>query len=65
MRPTQQTTYDYSQLILAAKKESQYKDFSSFIDEKIHQTRDRYYDGEAHSFPIGRPPRPISAAMCA
>lgn len=50
MRPTQQTTYDYSQLILAAKKESQYKDFSSFIDEKIHQTRDRYYDGEARSF---------------
>lgn len=50
MRQTQQTTYDYSRLIMAAKKESQYESFSSFIDEKIHETRDLRYDGEAHRF---------------
>ena len=50
MSSTQQSTYDYSKLILAAKKELQYESFSSFVDEKIRQTRDRYYDGETHSF---------------
>lgn len=40
--------YDYSKLIEAAKKESQYTDFSSFIAEKIREYRDKYYDGEAH-----------------
>ena len=39
--------YDYSKLIEAAKKESQYMDFSSFITEKIHEYRDKYCDGEA------------------
>ena len=39
--------YDYSKLIEAAKKESQYTDFSSFIAEKIREYRDKYYDGEA------------------
>lgn len=47
---TQQSTYDYSQLIATAKEESQYKGFSDFIDEKIHDLRDRDYDGVASRF---------------
>ena len=50
MKPLQQPTYDYSKLIASAKKESQYKDFSTFIDEKIHECREKHYDGEARSF---------------
>lgn len=42
--------YDYSQLVNTAKKESQYKSFSTFIDEKIHEVRNRSFDGDASRF---------------
>lgn len=50
MKQIQQPTYDYSKLIASKKTESQYKDFSTFIDEKIHEHREKHYDGEARSF---------------
>ena len=50
MKPTQHSHYDYSKLIASAKKESQYESFATFIDEKIHECREKHYAGEAHSF---------------
>ncbi len=47
---TQESTYDYSQLIATAKEETQYTSFSSFIDEKIHVLREKNYDGVASRF---------------
>lgn len=50
MKHIQQPVYDYSKLIASAKKESQYKSFSTFIDEKIHEYREAHYAGVARSF---------------
>lgn len=50
MKKSKHTTYDYSKLIDSAMLESQYRSFSSFIDEKIHVCREVYYDGEARKF---------------
>lgn len=50
MKKIQQPTYDYSKLIASKKKESQYKSFATFIDEKIHACRESHYDGEARNF---------------
>ena len=44
-----QPTYDYSKLIAAAMEESQ-TDFSSFINEKIRDLRNKYYDCEVRRF---------------
>ena len=49
MKQLQQPAYDYSMLI-AAKKESQYESFYTFINEKIHKYRDTHYAGEARNF---------------
>lgn len=46
----QHSTYDYSKLIATAKEETQYISFSAFIDEKIHDLRDKSYDGVASRF---------------
>lgn len=50
LRPTQISDYNYSRLIASAKEESKYRDFSSFMDEKIQNIREKYYYGEAHRF---------------
>lgn len=50
VKKSKHTTYDYSKLIDSAMLESQYRSFSSFIDEKIHVCREVYYDGEARKF---------------
>ena len=50
MKQKQQPTYDYSKLKASVKQESQYKSFSTFIDEKIRECRDLYYDGETKKF---------------
>ena len=50
MKKIQQPAYDYSKLIASKKKESQYKSFATFIDEKIHECRESHYDGEARNF---------------
>ena len=47
--PMQKTEFDYARLIREAKKETEYINFSSFIDEKIHDLRDAAQDGNAHS----------------
>lgn len=45
----QSRSYDYSKMIAATKKESQYKDFSSFISDKIELYRDKNRK-EVHDF---------------
>lgn len=42
MKQILQSTYDYSRQITSAKEESQYKDFSTFISDKIRQAREWY-----------------------
>lgn len=46
---TEQPTYDYSKLLAAAMEESQ-TSFSSFINEKIRDLRNKSYDGEVRKF---------------
>ena len=50
MKQTLRSTYDYSRLIASAKKESQYRNFSTFINDKIRQAREDYRDGEEKNF---------------
>ncbi len=50
MKQILQSTYDYSRQIASAKEESQYKDFSTFISDKIRQAREWYQDKKRRTF---------------
>ena len=50
MKKNLEPKHDYSKYIAEKKKESQYESFSTFIAEKIHDCREKYYAGEARSF---------------
>ena len=47
---THDKKYNYSKLVDTRKQESQYISFSIFIDEKIHDLRNNFFDGEARKF---------------